>query len=107
MKTTLNSKLPNLKRSIRKCLHLTSNNCTANHINGPIVQKKPSLCLYIIRELVNHKKQNIDTTEADGIAVRSVLLSGLECGDLRFESCNDKRLGLNPITPTLDPLVPS
>jgi hypothetical protein len=56
---------------------------------------------------VNHKEQNIDTTEGGGIAVRSVLPSGLECGDLKFESRNKKRLGLNPITPTLDTLVPS
>ena len=48
-----------------------------------------------------------DTTEGGGLAVKSVVPSGLGCGDPRFESRNGKRLGLNPTTPALDPLVPS
>ena len=36
------------------------------------------------------------TTESGGLAVNSVVSSGLRCGDLRFEFRNGKRLGLNP-----------
>jgi hypothetical protein len=48
-----------------------------------------------------------ETTEGGGLAVKSVVPSGLGCGGPRFESCNGKRLRLNPTIPTLDPLVPS
>jgi hypothetical protein len=42
-----------------------------------------------------------------GLAVKSVVPSGLGCEGPRFESRNGKRLGLNPTILTLDPLVPS
>ena len=42
-----------------------------------------------------------------GLAVKSVVPSGLGCGGPRFKSHNGKRLRLNPTIPTLDPLVPS
>uniref|UniRef100_A0A2N9IXX6 Protein DETOXIFICATION n=1 Tax=Fagus sylvatica TaxID=28930 RepID=A0A2N9IXX6_FAGSY len=45
--------------------------------------------------------------QGGGLAVKSVVPSGLGCGGPRFESRNGKRLGLNPTIPTLDPLVPS
>ena len=47
------------------------------------------------------------TTKGGGLAVKSIVPSGLRCGGLRFESHNEKLLGLNPTIPTLDPLVPS
>ena len=49
----------------------------------------------------------IDTTEGGGLAVKSVVPSGLGCGGPKFESRNKKHLGLNPTIPTLDPLMPS
>ena len=39
------------------------------------------------------------TTEGGGLAVRSVLLSGLRCGGPKFESCNGKCLGLKTVKP--------
>ncbi len=53
------------------------------------------------------KKTIHKTTEGGGLTLRSVLPSGLGCKGLRFKSCNDKRLRLNPTTPALDPLVPT
>ena len=47
------------------------------------------------------------TTAGGGLAIISVVPSGLGCGGPRFESRNRKRMGLNPTIPTLDPLVPS
>ena len=41
------------------------------------------------------KKTIRNTAEGDGLALKSVLPSGLGCEDPRFESCNDKSLGLN------------
>jgi hypothetical protein len=55
----------------------------------------------------SYQVQALSTTEGGGLAVKSVVPSGLGCGGLRFKSRNGKRLGLNPIIPTLDPLVPS
>jgi hypothetical protein len=46
-------------------------------------------------------------TEGGGLAVKSVVPSGLGCGGPRFESRNGKHLGLNPTISTLDLLVPS
>ena len=37
--------------------------------------------------LINNKW----TTEGGGLAVKSIIPSGLECGGPRFESCNGKR----------------
>ena len=48
-----------------------------------------------------------ETTEGGGLAVKSVVPSGLEYEGPRFESHNGKRLRLNPTIPTLNPLVPS
>ena len=53
--------------------------------------------------LINNKW----TTEGGGLAVKSIVPSGLGCGGPRFESRNGKRLRLNPTIPTLDSLVPS
>ena len=53
------------------------------------------------------KKEMGDTTESGGLAIKSVVPSGLGCGGPRLKSRNEKRLGLNPIIPTLDPLVSS
>ena len=47
------------------------------------------------------------TTEGGGLAVKSVVPSGLGCEGPRFESRNGKYLELNLTIPTLDPLVPS
>ena len=49
----------------------------------------------------------VTTTEGGGLAVKSVIPSGLGCEGPRFESRNRKHLGLNPTIPTLDSLVPS
>ena len=45
----------------------------------------------------------METIEGGGLAVRSVLLSGLGCGGSRFEFRNGKRMRLNPTTPALEP----
>ena len=41
------------------------------------------------------------TTEGGGLTVKSVVSSGLGPGSLRFESCNEKCLRLNPTIPEL------
>ena len=47
------------------------------------------------------------TMEGDGLAVKSVISNDLRCRSPRFESRNEKDLGLNPTILTLDPLVSS
>jgi hypothetical protein len=46
------------------------------------------------------------TFEGGGLVVMDILLSGLGCG-CPIKSRNGKPLGLDPMTPTHDPLVPS
>ena len=84
----------------------------------PFLKEMTIICLVSnneIKKLWKHeffqrscsKTITIKTTEGGGLAVKSVVPSGLGSGGPRFESRNGKRLGLNPTIPTLDQLVPS
>jgi hypothetical protein len=73
-------------------------------LSGGSFAQLPSL-LPTLNQNGCHMYLAIVTTEGGGLAVKSVVSSGLGCGGPRFESRNGKRLGLNPTIPTLDPLV--
>jgi hypothetical protein len=64
------------------------------------------VCINFIHKIYIHRGLYI-ITEGGGLAVKSVVSSGLRCGGPKFESRNRMHLRLNPTIPTLDPLVPS